>query len=328
MASYHLTVKAGARGKAAAHAAYIAREGKYSGRDRYEDLEATASGNMPAWAAHNAGYFWHAADEYERANGTAYREIEVALPRELTPAERLELVQAFIGQELGEKHAYQFAIHTPKAALEKDDQPHAHLMYSERIRDGIARDPDHYFKRYNAKNPGKGGAKKASGGKLEAERKEDLLGLRERWAALQNAHLEKHGHNDRVDHRSLKAQGSDREPEKHLGAIGVSRLNTQDISALLERRAAEGGLERSQKDVAIIDLSGDIQRAKEERANQLQQETAMLTRAAQALERFKAEQETRAMAAQALEKFKAEQARQAQREKEQTQSTPDIGHHR
>ena len=47
MASYHLTVKAGARGKAAAHAAYIAREGSYSGRDRYEDLEATARGNMP-----------------------------------------------------------------------------------------------------------------------------------------------------------------------------------------------------------------------------------------------------------------------------------------
>jgi hypothetical protein len=34
------------------------------------------------------------------------------------------------------------------------------------------------------------------------------------------------------------------------------------------------------------------------------------------------------MAAQALEKFKAEQERKAQREKEQTLSTPDKGHHR
>jgi hypothetical protein len=34
------------------------------------------------------------------------------------------------------------------------------------------------------------------------------------------------------------------------------------------------------------------------------------------------------MAAQALEKFKAEQARQAQREKEQTLPTPDKGPHR
>ena len=200
MASYHLTAKIGKKGKAAAHAAYIAREGKYSGRDRYEDLEATASGNMPEWAAHNAAHFWQAADEHERVNGSAYREIEVALPRELTPSQRLELVQEFIEQELGDKHAYQFAIHTPKAALEKDDQPHAHIMYSERIRDGIARDPEHYFKRYNAKNPEKGGAKKFSGGKSSNELKAELLGLRERWAAMQNKHLEKHGHNDRVDH--------------------------------------------------------------------------------------------------------------------------------
>ena len=268
MASYHLTAKIGKKGKAAAHAAYIAREGKYSGRDRYEDIEATASGNMPEWAEHNATNFWQAADEYERVNGSAYREIEVALPRELTPAQRLELVQAFIEQELGDKHAYQFAIHTPKAALEKDDQPHAHIMYSERIRDGIARDPAQYFKRYNAKNPEQGGAKKFSGGKHKNELKAELLGLRERWAELQNAHLEKHGHNDRVDHRSLKDQGSDREPEKHLGAIGVNRLNAHDISALLERRSADGELERAQREVSIIDLSGDLKKAKAERLDE------------------------------------------------------------
>jgi hypothetical protein len=97
--------------------AYISREGKYSGRDRYEDLEATASVNMPEWATHNAANFWQAADEHERSNDSAYREIEVALPRELTPAQRLELVQAFIEQKLGEKHAYQFAIHMPIGAL-------------------------------------------------------------------------------------------------------------------------------------------------------------------------------------------------------------------
>ena len=53
MASYHCTVKVGGKGKAAAHGAYISREGKYSGRDRYEDLEATGYGNMPKWAEHN-----------------------------------------------------------------------------------------------------------------------------------------------------------------------------------------------------------------------------------------------------------------------------------
>jgi hypothetical protein len=110
-------------------------------------------------------------------------------------------------------------------------------MYSERIRDGIERDPEQYFKRYNAKHPEKGGAKKFSGGKSANELKAELLEQRERWANLQNAHLEKHGHDSRVDHRSLKDQGiTEREPEKHLGGSGVR--NTTAKNNLLELRAA------------------------------------------------------------------------------------------
>lgn len=266
MATYHLTVNAGAKGKAEAHAAYIFREGKYTGRERYEDLESTAYGNMPKWAEHNPAHFWQASDQQERANGTAYREIEIALPRELTPSQRRELVMQFVQQELGDRHAYQWAIHKPKAALEGDEQPHAHIMYSERMRDGIERDPDRYFRRYNSKDPERGGSQKASGGKTHAERQAELVGLRERWATVQNAHLERHGHAVRVDHRSLEAQGIDRAPEKHLGGRGVRQLQEADISALLERRAAEGERERAQQQVfSVIDLSADLAAAKAER---------------------------------------------------------------
>jgi hypothetical protein len=80
-------------------------------------------GNMPAWAEHNLSHFWQAADEHERANGATYREIEIALPRELVPEQRRDLVEDFIKKEIGENHAYQWAIHTPKAALEKGEQP-------------------------------------------------------------------------------------------------------------------------------------------------------------------------------------------------------------
>ena len=273
MASYHLSAKIGAKGKASAHAAYISREGKYSGRERYEDLEATASGNMPKWAEANPVHFWDAADEHERANGSAYREIEVALPRELTADQRRELVEDFVRQELGEQHAYQWAIHTPKAALEKGEQPHAHIMYSERRMDGIERDPEQFFKRYNAKNPEKGGAQKASGGKARGEMKDELLATRERWAEVQNRHLHRHGHDVRVDHRSLTEQGIERAPEKHLGGAGVRALAVQDISALLERRAAEGQQERAQRTVSsLIDLSGDLSAAKADRTRQQEAE--------------------------------------------------------
>ena len=269
MASYHLTAKIGAKGKATAHAAYISREGKYSDGKRYEDLEAKGSGNMPKWAEQNPAHFWNAADEHERANGSAYREIEVALPRELTPDQRRVLVEDFVRQELGDKHVYQWAIHTPKAALEGGEQPHAHIMYSERRLDGIERDPVQFFKRYNAKNPERGGAQKASGGKARGEMKDELLLTRQQWADVQNAHLERHGHAARVDHRSLTDQGIERAPEKHLGGAGVRAMGDRDISALLERRAAEGEHERAQRSVSgLIDLSGDLSAARVERTRQ------------------------------------------------------------
>ena len=57
------------------------------------------------------------------------------------------------------KYAYAFAIHNPRA-MDGKEQPHCHLMFSERLLDGIERDPDQFFKRFNSKDPSKGGAKK------------------------------------------------------------------------------------------------------------------------------------------------------------------------
>lgn len=256
MASYHCSVKVGGKGKAAAHAQYIAREGKYSGYEQYEDLEATGRGNMPAWAEHNPAHFWEAADQFERVNGATYREIEVALPRELTPDQRRELVEDFIGQELGDRHAYQWAIHCPAAAIEGGEQPHAHIMYSERTVDGIDRDPEQYFKRYNAKSPERGGCRKDSAGTPER-----LQATRERWATIQNAHLERHGHAARVDHRSLEAQGVKRQPEKH---IGWKRMEKADPAALRERRAAERELDAAARDLAVLDIRRELAQATRE----------------------------------------------------------------
>jgi hypothetical protein len=298
MASYHCSVKVGGKGKAAAHAAYISREGKYSDSPRYEDLECTSYGNLPKWAEQNPAKFWQAADEYERANGATYREIEVALPRELTPEQRRELVEAFVQRELGERHAYQWAIHTPKAALEGGEQPHAHIMYSERTNDNIERNSAQYFKRYNAKQPERGGCKKDSAGTEER-----LLATRQSWAEIQNQHLARHGHAARVDHRSLKEQGIEREPEIHLGGIGVRKLAETDISALLARRAAEGELERAHYAVSLIDISGNLASAKAERDKKHSAE--------QQAEKARLENEMRDFARQTTEKFKQDMAAQA-----------------
>jgi hypothetical protein len=227
MASFHCSVKSGKSGTGGEHADYIEREGKYATKEK-DDLEHRESGNLPEWAE-NSRDFWHTADANERANGAVYREFEIALPRELTKAQRLELVHEFIAQEIGDKHAYTFAIHNPKAALDDDEQPHAHIMYSERTLDGIARPADQYFKRWNAKKPEAGGCKKATAtAKTPTERKAELVQLRERFAQLQNKHLARHGHSAQVTHLSLKSQGIDRKPEPHFGPK-LAKMLAKDI---------------------------------------------------------------------------------------------------
>ena len=216
MASYHLSVKVGVKGKALPHASYIVREGDYKTR-KGEKLEAVEHGNMPEWAKQNPSLFWQCSDEFERKNGSTYREIEIALPRELTEEQRKSMVQAFVKQELGEQHAYTWAIHNPRASIEGGEQPHAHIMYSERIQDSVSRSPDQFFRRYNSKQPEKGGCRKSNTAKTAQERKNELIGLRERFATLQNRYLEHYEHQSRVDHRSHADRGLKQAPERHLG---------------------------------------------------------------------------------------------------------------
>ena len=250
MASYHCTVKTGAKGSALNHSDYISRSGDYKKYKSREDLEFSSSGNMPSWAKKNPAELWKAADEFERKNGTAYREIEIALPRELTREQRIELVENFVQKELGDRHAYQYAIHNPLGAIDGKEQPHAHIMFCERINDGIERDPQQFFKRANSKSPERGGAKKASTPQTPQERKAALVALRSRWADVQNKHLARHGHESRVDHRSLKEQGINRTPEIHFGPVHAANLNEGQIAAIQEHRAATRQQERTERSPA------------------------------------------------------------------------------
>lgn len=205
---------------------YIAREGKYAKHnDKIEKLEATGSGNMPDWAKADPNFFWKMSDDKERKNGTSYREHVIALPRELSPEQRHDLIKAWITQEIGEKHAYQYAIHNP-LAMDGGEQPHAHIMFSERLIDGIDRDPDQYFMRHNSKNPEKGGAKKANTPKLSAERKAELKEQRDRWEKMCNSHLELAGSDARISMKTLKEQGIDREPVD-LSMVQINKPSTR-----------------------------------------------------------------------------------------------------
>lgn len=210
MAIGRISIKSGSKGKGLAHAKYIMREDKYATRaDKLEKLENVGHGNMPSWAKKNPKFLWEMADEHERKNGSVYREHIISLPREMTPEQRLELVKDWIKSEIGDKHPYSYAIHNP-LAMDGKEQPHCHLMICERTLDGIDRGADQFFKRYNSKDPTKGGAKKANTGLDYVTRKEQIKQQRNRWEQLCNKHLERIGSRERVDLRNYKERGAEK----------------------------------------------------------------------------------------------------------------------
>ena len=83
-----------------------------------------------------------------------------------------------------------------------------------------------------------------------------------------NEHLAEHGHAARIDHRSLDAQGIDREPTSHKGPAvtaierrgeqaRVSERIREDITERLRVAAELGRLERESNDARAIDRRHD-----------------------------------------------------------------------
>lgn len=239
MASFHHCIKSGKKGTACGHAAYIERRGRY--KTRGEDLIHSAYGNMPAWAANNPGLFWRMADKHERANGAAYREHEIALPNELHVDQLIALTERTVRELIGNK-PYQYAIHAPDGSLAAIPNPHLHLMYSDRLPDGIEREPDRTFSRFNAKQPELGGCRKDSGGLSPLELRAGVIDARKTIAHLQNEALAEGGHDARVDHRSLSEQGRQRRPERHLGPARVRGMSTKEKAIYAAHRGGEPGL--------------------------------------------------------------------------------------
>jgi len=257
MASYHFQINTGGKGAAFEHAQYIDRDGPFT-EERYGEVAARGHANMPEWAREDTAAFWRASDEFERANGNTYREYELALPRELSRGAQVALVQRFAEQELGTARPYQWAIHLSTASDGKE-QPHVHLMFSDRQHDGIERSPEQFFKRYNAKNPERGGARKFSYGADKEAAARTYEGIRERWANVQNLSLEMAGVEVRVDHRSLAAQGIHREPEVHRGPA-VSGIEARGERSQVGERQREQMRVRTQAREMVVAQVRDVTR--------------------------------------------------------------------
>jgi hypothetical protein len=159
-----------------------------------------------AWAR-NRERLWNTAEHAEkRHNSRVAREYQVTLPAELDAVRRVALARAF-AREIADRYkvAVDLAVHAPSAGSDPRNF-HAHLLTTtrevtptglgakagidmqlrERLRRGL---PDH---------------------------RQEYLSLRERWATLTNDALREANIDARIDHRSLAAQGVDREPRPSI----------------------------------------------------------------------------------------------------------------
>lgn len=244
MATYHCSIKSGKSGNGKAHCDYILREGSYANGTKKEELVYRQFANLPSWAA-SPSEFFEKADLYERKNGNVYTEFEIALPNELSLDENIKLVQRFVEENVGGNKVYCFAIHDKKAALDETHrQPHAHIMFSERIIVNKRNlKPDYqFFKNYNAKNPDRGGYKKDD--RFTAKHgigPANVHKMRQSLEKIINDAYEKNGLDIRVSCKSLKELRTeamlkndkaqyeyyDRPAQNHLGPKLANQMKKQ-----------------------------------------------------------------------------------------------------
>lgn len=181
--------------------------------------------DAPEWAQDRA-QLWNAVEAVEtRKNSQLAREIEIALPNELSSDDARELALSWARDELVSRGMVaDVCIHDPEPAPGSPRNRHAHILCTTRRLEGD------------------GWAKQKA---RDWNDKALLEHWRESWAEAQNAALERAGCTDRVDHRSLEdqrqaaldagdiaqAQALDRPPEPVLGIAASAQEKRAKIMA-------------------------------------------------------------------------------------------------
>ncbi len=177
---------------------------------------------------------WNDVEAAEvRKDAQLAREIEFAIPREMTEGRGIELARDFVAREFVERGMIaDLNVHWDIGA-DGTAKPHAHVMLTMReIR--IGEDGSAEF-----------GAKVR-----EWNRTELLSHWREAWAEHVNERLAALDIDARVDHRSLEAQGIDLEPQHKIGPA-ASRMAGQGLEA--DRLAEHLEIARSNGNRIIAD---------------------------------------------------------------------------
>lgn len=227
-----------AEGTAGAHLTYI-------GRDTAEPVILCE--HMPADPS-QARTWMDRQERGDRANARLGDKIRLALPRELTPAERAGLVRDFVTDLGGGRVPWFAGIHQTG---EDRGNPHAHVF----IRD---RDID-TGRRVLRLSDSSRDRQKAG---LEPKA---VDWVRERWEHACNAALAQAGHEARIDRRTLAAQGLDREATIHIGPRAqhiennvqrpASKIRVDGKGREIDYPMIDAGRTRLERHAEIVDLN-------------------------------------------------------------------------
>lgn len=177
----------------------------YSKRTGVTHSEIMAPEGSAAWLTDRQA-LWNAVEAMElRKDAQLAREFNMALPYELTHAERVALVREFVAaQFVGRGMVADIALHDPdpdKGMSEKNYHAHVMLTLRKATKDGL----------FPVKT-------------REWNSRDQLKVWREQWSIACNGALERAGKRGRVDHRTLEAQRADAQARgDHLAAAALNR---------------------------------------------------------------------------------------------------------
>ncbi|MBS7226294.1 MAG: MobA/MobL family protein [Clostridiaceae bacterium] len=244
MAIYHCSIKIISRGKgksAVAAAAYRAGQKitdefdgeihDYTRKSGVVHTEILLPAQAPA-AYQDRAVLWNAVEKIEKAkNAQLARELELALPRELTREQGISLVREYVKRHfVAAGMCADFAIHDTGGG-----NPHAHIMLTMRpIEQGGAwgaKQKKEYILDPQGKkiyDPKKRQYKCRSVPATDWNEQTKAEEWRAAWAEICNQVLEQNGHAERIDHRSYERQGIDQIPTVHLG-VAASAMEKRGI---------------------------------------------------------------------------------------------------
>lgn len=176
-----------------------------------------------SWVQNREQLWNHAEAAEKRKDARLGREILFALPSELTELQRRELIDT-MAKSLAKRYGsvVDVAVHSPSRYGDERNF-HAHVLLSSR-RIG----QDGFGEKIHELDDKRRGPMEVSF-------------IRSEWARLANLALKQAEQEASIDHRTLKAQGINREPTIHLGvsASAMERRGIQTVRGSINRRIRE-----------------------------------------------------------------------------------------